>query len=74
MNGIDDALLTLWPPALGLIVQERALKFFVRHHPLCVYPLFDVTISDQISQAFPLHICKHQILEVGMAWDKAIYL
>jgi len=27
MNGIDAALLMLWPPALGLTVQEKALKF-----------------------------------------------
>jgi len=35
----STALLTLWHPALGLIVQERASRIFVRHCPLCVYPL-----------------------------------
>jgi len=29
----------LWPSALGLIVQERAFRFFIGHCPLCVYPL-----------------------------------
>ena len=32
-NGIDTALLMLWRLALGLIVQERASRFFVRHCP-----------------------------------------
>jgi len=31
MNNIDAALLMFWPPALRLIVQERALRFFVGH-------------------------------------------
>jgi len=39
MNSIDAALLTFWPPALRLIVQERASEFFIGHHPPCVYPL-----------------------------------
>ena len=28
-NGIDAALLMLWPPALELIVQQRASRFFM---------------------------------------------
>ena len=28
-NGIGVALLMLWPPALGLIVQQRASRFFM---------------------------------------------
>ena len=34
MNTIDIALLTLWPPALGLIVQEMALRLFAT--PMCL--------------------------------------
>ena len=33
------ALLTLWPQALGLIVKEKASRFFFRHHSPCFYPL-----------------------------------
>jgi len=33
------ALLTLWPQALGLIVKERASRFFFRHRSPCFYPL-----------------------------------
>ena len=38
-NGIDAALLTLWPPAVRLILQERASSFFIGNRPFCVYPL-----------------------------------
>jgi len=65
MSAIDTALLMLWPQALGLIVQERASRFFVGYHHLCVYPLSDITTRDQISQAFPPSIC---ILEVIKYW------
>ena len=36
-NGIDAALQTLWPPALGLPFQQRPSWFFVGHHPRCVF-------------------------------------
>jgi len=72
MNGIDAALLTLCPPSLVLIVQEEALRLFIRYYPPCVYPLSDITAHDQISQAFPpiLPTASDQILEVGMAWER----
>ena len=31
MSSIDAALLTLWLPTLGLIVQEKALRVFIEH-------------------------------------------
>ena len=37
MNGIHTALLMLCPPALGLIVQEMAWRFYIGHCPSCVY-------------------------------------
>jgi len=71
MNGIGAALLTLWLPALKVIVQERASRFFVRHHPhvstLC---LPDITAREHISQAFPLHICILQTIEYWR-WNEA---
>jgi len=73
MNSIesDTALLTLWPPALGLIVRERAQDSLSGTTPhvstLC---LPDVTARDQIPLAFSLHICILQILEVGTAWER----
>jgi len=38
-DGIDATLLTLWLPSpqTTYVVQERALRFFVRHSHLCVY-------------------------------------
>ena len=35
----DTALQAFWPPALILIVQERASRFFVRNQLPCVYPV-----------------------------------
>jgi len=66
-------LLTLWPPALGPTVQERVLRFFVRHCPPCVYPL--TTWSNHMWPNLPglpplyLHTASDQILEVGTAWE-----
>jgi len=40
--------------ALRWMYIIRASRFFVGHHPPSVYNL---TTYDQISQAFPLHIC-----------------
>lgn len=52
-SGIDAALWTLRPPALGWPLQESASKPFVRHHPPCAYPLSTWhQAHDQISQAF----------------------
>jgi len=68
MNSIDATLLMLWHPAIRLIVQERAGSAS-RVSTLCSP---DVTVHDQISQAFPLHIftaSDQKILEVGRAWE-----
>jgi len=46
MDSIDAALLMLWPPSLGLIVQERAPH-------VSTFCLPGVTTYDQISQEFP---------------------
>jgi len=57
MNGIDAVLLTLWSPALRLILQEKALRFFAGHCPhvstLCLHKfpipspsIFAYTASD----------------------------
>jgi len=57
-NSIDAALLMLWPPALGLIIQERVLC------PMCL-PL------DYLTPGLPLpyfHTVSDRILEVGTAW------
>jgi len=66
MNSIDATLLMLGCPAIRLTVQERASKFLASKCP-CVSTLCppDVTVHDQISQAFPLHIC---ILAVIKDW------
>ena len=54
----DTALLMLWPPALGQIVQERSSRVLVGTTPrVSTFCLPDVTARDQISQAFPLRIC-----------------
>jgi len=63
MNGIHTVLLMLCPPALGLIIQEMAWRFFIGHCPSCVYPPPDVSTCDQISQAFPLCICMLQAIK-----------
>ena len=69
-NGIDTALLTLWPPALGLKIQEKVSRVFVGHCPhvstLC---LPDVTTHDQLSQAFPLCICILQVIKYWR-WER----
>ena len=62
MNWINAAFLTLWTPALLLIVQEKALKFFVRHFPPCVYPLSHMTKSPRSSPSV-LPYSSDQILE-----------
>ena len=66
-NGIDATLLMLWPPALGLIVQERKSFRTSSSTASCVsiLCLTDVTACDRISQAFLLHIC---ILQVNKYW------
>ena len=57
MNGIDAALQMLWPPALTLMAQERALRFLLGTAPhVSTISLPDVTTCDKISQAFPLCI------------------
>ena len=68
----SNCLLMLCPPALGLIVQEMAWRFFIGHCPPCVYPLPDVPTRGQISQAFSTHFrtAGNQIPEVGMAWER----
>ena len=44
----------------------------VRHHPLCVYTLclHDAPSRDQISQAFPLHICMLQVIKDWRRWEQ----
>ena len=73
-DGVDTALLMLWPPALGPIVQEMASRFFVRHRPLCVY--LPSTWRNRTWPNLPglpppyLHTVSDQILEVGTAWER----
>jgi len=66
-NGIDTTLLMLWPPALGLIVQERKSFRTSSSSASCVSTLCltDITACDRISKAFLLHIC---ILQVNKYW------
>ena len=62
---------TLWPPTLGLIVQERALRFFVGHHLLSVYlTSTHVTNLPGLSPPY-LHTISDQILEVGRPGNEA---
>ena len=73
---IDAALLTLSPPTLELIVQERALRFFIGHCPrLCVYPLStwcNITWPNLPGLPPPyLHVIKYWSLEVVTAWEQS---
>ena len=66
-------LRTLCPPALGLIVQERFLRFFVGHRPPCLYPLStwcNCTWPD-LSGLPPPYLPNesNQILEVRTTWE-----
>ena len=68
ISGINTALLTLCPPALRMIVQERASRFFVGYRPTCLYPLstwHNYMWPDL--PGLPLRICILQV-EVGIAW------
>ena len=76
MDGIDPALLTLWPLALRLIVQERASRFHIGHCP-CVSTLClpDVTAHAHMTNLpdlppMYLHAASDQILEVEMAQEQ----
>ena len=51
----------LWPPVLGLIVQERALLGTTPHVSTLCLP--DVTTRVTKSPGLPLHICRLQAIE-----------
>jgi len=67
MNGIesiDAALLTLCPPAIGIIVQERGSRLFIGHH--------HHTWPNLPGLPPPyLHTANDPILEVKMPWNEA---
>jgi len=57
--------------------SERASRFFVGHHPPCVYLLS--TWRNRMWPNLPglpppyLHTVSHQILEVGTSWERGYY-
>jgi len=65
MNGIDTALLTLWPPAHGLIVLQDSSSDIAPHVSTLCLP--DVTARDQIFHALRLCIC---ILQAIKYWPR----
>jgi len=64
-NGVDTALLTLWSPALRLILLQALSSGTTPGVSTLCLP--DVTACDQISQAFPLRIC---ILQAIKYWPR----
>ena len=60
---VDTRGEVLWPPALGLIVQDEILCP-APPPPMSIF--LSVTTDDQISQVFPLHIC---ILQEIKYWN-----
>ena len=66
--------LMFWPPALGLTVQERASKFFVGHHPPCVYPLPTLCLPDVTSNVpgVPTSIACSVQIQKGKAWEMCL--
>jgi len=57
MDAIDAALLTLWSPALKLIVKELQDSLSDTTPQVSTLCVPDITAHEHISQAFPLHIC-----------------
>jgi len=72
MDGIDTALLTLWPPALGPIVQESLRDSSSGTAPrVSTFCLPDVTTRDVPGLPPPyLHTVSDQILEVRTGWER----
>ena len=69
MNGIDSTLLTLWPPAVRLIVQERLWDSLLGTAP-CVYRLpawCHHTWSN--FPGLPLHNCILQVIK-DWRWEQ----
>jgi len=65
MNGIDAVLITLWSPALRLMLQEKALRFFTGHcthvSTLCLPDKFPIP-----SPSIFAYTASDQRLQVGM--------
>jgi len=61
-------MLMLWPPALILLVQQRALRFFIRHcqvYPLSTWHQHMIKFPRPSPSVFAY--CKQ---EVGTAWER----
>jgi len=64
-NDTDVALLTFWPSALRLIAEKPGFQdsSLGTAPSVSTHCLPYVTAREQISQAFPLHICVLQVIK-----------